>query len=176
MNPWHAINPGTLKEVNAFIEIPKGSRNKYELDKETGFIKLSRVLFSPFHYPLNYGFIPRTLAKDNDPLDCMVLGDELHPETIVAVRVIGLLKINDEGQVDDKILAVPVHDPRFDEYRSIRHVPKHLLKEVQHFFTHYKDLESKKINVIKWLHGRVAKKEIKRALLRYKKEFYQDVL
>lgn len=176
MNPWHSIEPGNFKALNVFIEIPKGSRNKYETDKNTGFIKLSRVLFSPFHYPFNYGFIPKTLAKDGDPLDCMVLGDELHPATIVEVRILGLLKITDEGKVDDKILTVPIHDPRFNEYRSIRHVPKHLLKEIQHFFTHYKDLESKKINVIRWLSGLAAKKEIKRALLRYKKEFYQDVL
>jgi inorganic pyrophosphatase len=167
MNLWHI----KTKKLTAVIEIPKGSRNKYELDKQTGAIHLSRVLFSPFHYPLNYGFIPRTLAQDQDPLDVMILGDELIPKSIVEIRPIALLKLKDQDIIDDKILAVLEKDPRYQEFKDLKNVPKHLLKEIEHFFTHYKDLEGKRVKVLKWLNKKQAEKEIKSAQENYSKHF-----
>ena len=172
MNPWHDVFPGTdIKNIRAIIEIPKGSKNKYELDKETGLIKLDRVLNSSFIYPVNYGFIPQTFYTDEDPVDVLVLGQEVDQEIIVDVRPIGILMMNDQGKADNKILTVLTKDPIVNHIKDIKQVPKHLLKEIVHFFTHYKDLEGKKVKVKGWKDARKGGAEILKALIDYKRKF-----
>lgn len=139
--------------VNAFIEIPKGSRNKYEFDKETGRVVLDRVLYSAVQYPTEYGYIEETLADDGDPLDIMVLVTEpTVPGCVIPSRVIGLLEMADEKGTDNKLLAVPDVDPRFRHIKDLEQVPPHVLREIEHFFAVYKDLEGKKVTVGGW-HG-----------------------
>ena len=172
MNPWHDVFPGTdLKKIRAIVEIPKGSKNKYELDKETGLIKLDRVLYSSFQYPVNYGFIPQTLETDNDPTDVLIMGEKIDQEIIVEVLPIGMLFMNDQGKADNKILCVALGDPLVNEITDIKQVPKHLLNELVHFFTHYKDLEGKRVKVKGWGGPHKAREEILKALLEYKRKF-----
>jgi inorganic pyrophosphatase len=144
MNPWHDIEPSRITPENfiAIIEIPKGSKKKYELDKSTGLIKLDRILFTSTHYPSNYGFIPRTLADDNDPLDVLVLCSEvLDPLTMVECYPIGVVKMVDNNEVDEKIISVPFRDPVYSGYRDISTLPQHIIQEISHFFEVYKALE-----------------------------------
>ena len=137
--------------VEAIVEIPRGSRNKYEVDHETGAIRLDRVLFSSVHYPTDYGFIPRTKAADGDPIDVLVIVEEpTFPGCRVEIRLIGVLLMRDEKGVDEKMLAVPVGDPRFDEIQDIRDLQKHWLAEIENFFNTYKVLESKYSYVEGW--------------------------
>ena len=146
MNLWHDIRPGRMQpeDFMAVIEIPKGSRNKYEMDKETGLLKLDRVLYTATHYPANYGFIPRTYADDDDPLDVLVLCSEpIHPMTLVRCFPIGVIKMMDNGKLDEKIVAIPYSDPSYKGYRSIFALPKHTHDEMSHFFRVYKTLENK---------------------------------
>lgn len=146
MNIWHDINPDRVKpdDFYAVIEIPKGCKNKYELDKETGFLKLDRILYTATHYPANYGFIPRTYADDNDPLDVLVLCSEaITPLTLVHVYPIGVIRMMDNGKLDEKIIAIPFSDPTYNGYRSIFALPRHVYEEMQHFFSVYKTLEHK---------------------------------
>ena len=131
-------------QMPCFIEVAKGSRNKYEWDESVGFLRLDRVLHSAVFYPHNYGFVPQTLCGDGDPLDVLVLGEEYIPGAIVDVRPLGYMIMEDEKGLDEKVLAVPVHDPRFEEYKTLRDVPEHLLREIAHFFSTYKALEKKK--------------------------------
>src|SRR5438093_2638916 len=132
------------KSFPVVIEVPKGSKNKYELDKETGLLRLDRVLFSAVHYPANYGFIPRTYCDDGDPLDALVLGQEpLHPLTVVEARAIGVMRMRDEKGLDDKIVAVSIRDPAFSDYTDHTQLPAHLLREMRRFFEDYKALEQK---------------------------------
>jgi len=138
------LGDGFPRVIPCFIEVAKGSRNKYEWDDKTGFLRLDRVLHSAVFYPHNYGFYPQTLCGDGDPLDVLVLGEELVPGAIVDVRAIGYMIMEDEKGLDEKVLAVPVTDPRFDEYKTLRDVPEHLLREIAHFFGTYKALEKKK--------------------------------
>lgn len=150
MNIWHDINPSeiTPEEFTAVIEIPKNSQCKYELDKETGLLKLDRVLYTSTHYPANYGFIPRTYADDKDPLDVLVLASpEIYPMTLVKVRPIGVMQMVDGGDIDDKIIAVPVSEPTAVNYHSIHDLPAHVFDEIMHFFKVYKQLEKKKTAV-----------------------------
>lgn len=145
-NILHGIAPErvTPEDFIAVVEIPKGSKNKYELDKETGLIILDRVLYTSTHYPANYGFIPRTYADDYDPLDVLVLCSEaLHPLTLVRCYPIGAIKMLDNGRGDEKIIAVPFSDPMYNSYRSIFALPKHTYDEMTHFFSVYKTLEKK---------------------------------
>lgn len=145
-NIWHSIDPERIKpeDFMAVVEIPKGSKNKYELDKETGLIMLDRVLHTSTHYPANYGFIPRTYADDFDPLDVLVLCSEpLDPLTLVRCYPIGVIKMIDNGRSDEKIIAVPFGDPTYNGYRSIFALPRHIYDEMSHFFTVYKTLEHK---------------------------------
>ena len=166
-HPWHDIDPGMAEQPLAFIEIPAGTRVKYELHKETGFMVADRIMYTSFVYPFNYGFIPRTLAKDGDPMDCFVMGEELLPMTLIRIRPVGLLRMSDEGKKDDKLLAVPTGDPRFDPVGDLKDVGEHRARELEHFLTHYKDLERKKTMVTDWVDGRSAIAEIKQAYESY---------
>ena len=145
-NIWHDIKPSRIKsnDFEVVIEITKGSKKKYELDKETGLIKLDRILYTSTHYPANYGFIPRTLSDDGDPLDVMVLCNEtIRPLSLVLCKPIGVILMEDGGKKDEKIIAVPVNDPVYGTYSNIDQLPMHIFKEMQHFYTVYKALEDK---------------------------------
>ena len=146
MNIWHDMDPKqiTPKNFTAVIEISKGSRCKYELDKHTGLLRLDRVLYTATHYPANYGFIPRTFADDGDPLDVLVLcARPIQPLTLVRVYPIGVMRMLDDGRMDDKIIAIPFSDPTYNNIRSIDEMPAHIFDEIMHFFSVYKQLESK---------------------------------
>ena len=150
MNIWHDIDPReiTPEEFTVVIEIPRDSQCKYELDKETGLIKLDRVLYTSTHYPANYGFIPRTYADDKDPLDVLVLfSPPLYPLTLCKVRPIGVVRMVDGGDIDDKIIAVLVNDPTAKDYHSVNDLPSHIFDEIMHFFKVYKNLENKETAV-----------------------------
>jgi inorganic pyrophosphatase len=137
--------------VRVVIEIPKGSRNKYEMDHQTGRIRLDRMLFSPVHYPTDYGFVPGTLAADGDPLDAMVLlGEPTFPGCLIETRVVGVLRMTDDKGRDEKLLAVPLTDPQWNHITALDQVPPHLLREIEHFFTVYKQLEDKTVEVDGW--------------------------
>ena len=145
-NLWHDVTPDRLKPEDfiAVIEIEKGSKSKYELDKETGFIILDRVLYTSTHYPANYGFIPRTYAEDNDPLDVLVLCSEpILPLSMVRCYPIGVFTMLDQGKLDEKIIAIPFNDPNYNMYHDISELPDHMFREMTHFFSVYKMLEGK---------------------------------
>ncbi|MBR2370412.1 MAG: inorganic diphosphatase [Clostridia bacterium] len=173
MNIWHDIDPKhiTADDFVALIEIPKGSSCKYELDKETGLIKLDRVLYTATHYPANYGFIPITYADDNDPLDVLVLcSAPVYPMTLIRVYPIGVMRMLDGGSVDDKIIAVPFSDPSYFGIKSIEELPGHIFDEIMHFFSVYKQLEHKQ-TAVKSLYGPgEAKKVIQAAIDSYRQK------
>lgn len=149
-NIWHDISEERIRSDDflAVIEISKGSKNKYELDKETGILRLDRVLYTSTHYPANYGFIPRTYADDDDPLDVLVLCSEpILPMTLVRCYAIGAIIMTDSGSNDEKIIAIPFGDPAYNGYKDISDLPEHILKEMAHFFTVYKNLENKETAV-----------------------------
>lgn len=146
MNIWHDINRERIKRdaFDVVIEISKGSKMKYELDKETGMLKLDRVLHTSTHYPANYGFIPLTYAEDNDPLDALVLcAEQIEPMTLVHCYPIGVISMLDNGAPDHKIIAIPFGDPTYNDYNDISQLPSHVFEEIKHFFTVYKTLENK---------------------------------
>lgn len=150
-HPWHDLpnNPDTADaSFNVVIEIPKGSKVKYELDKPTGRLRVDRILYSSVMYPANYGFIPRSYCDDGDPLDVLVLGNEpVVPLCIMTARAIGVMRMEDEGKTDDKVIAVHVNDPAYAEYTDVQQLPRHTFREIQRFFEDYKALENKSVDV-----------------------------
>lgn len=172
MNPWHDIDPGPKPEESflAVIEIPRGSRNKYELDKETGLLRLDRVLYSAVHYPANYGFIPRSYGEDEDPLDVLVLCQEaILPFCLVEARPIGVIRMSDDKGVDDKIIAVPLHDPGYSHYHDVAQLPPHTMLQLRQFLLDYKTLERKQVNVDE-MAGHEAAATVLREAFRYYRE------
>ncbi|MGP1361988.1 MAG: inorganic diphosphatase [Candidatus Fimenecus sp.] len=174
MNIWHDIDDKRIKKESfeAVIEISKGSKMKYELDKETGFLRLDRVLYTSTHYPANYGFIPRTLGEDHDPLDVLVLcSEEIVPMTLVKCYPIGVISMLDSGESDDKIIGIPFDDPMYNVYKDISQLPQHINDEMRHFFSVYKTLEGKE-TIINDTQGVLAAVDIiDKAIKRYKKNF-----
>ncbi|MBI4651141.1 inorganic diphosphatase [Candidatus Desantisbacteria bacterium] len=157
--------------VTVMIEIPKGSRNKYEFDKERKMLKFDRMLFSAVHYPSDYGFIVDTLAQDKDPLDALVLiWEPTFPGCIIEAKPVGLFKMWDEKGPDEKVLCVPIYDPLWNHIKNLSELPPHLLKEIEHFFTIYKELEEKKTGVEGWEDRESAIRIIKESRERYKKQ------
>lgn len=149
-NIWHDISPKRIRPTDfiTVIEIPKGSKKKYELDKETGMLVLDRILYTSTHYPANYGFIPRTYADDLDPLDVLLLcSEEIEPLTLVRSYPIGVISMIDNGRKDEKIIAIPYYDPTYKQYSSIEQLPQHIFDEMSHFFSVYKALEGKETAV-----------------------------
>jgi inorganic pyrophosphatase len=173
MHPWHDSYVDEAVIATGFpvvIEIPKGSKHQYELDKETGLLRLDRVLYSAVYYPADYGFIPRTYCDDDDPLDALVLGQEpVYPLTIVEARAIGVMRMRDEKGIDDKIVAVSVRDPAFSDYTDKAQLPSHLLREVKRFFEDYKALEHKQVIVEDMLGPSEAVQIINKALEDYRR-------
>ncbi|HET9196541.1 MAG TPA: inorganic diphosphatase [Vicinamibacterales bacterium] len=173
MHPWHDSYIDDAQIAQAFpvvIEIPKGSTNKYELDKETGLLRLDRVLYSAVHYPADYGFIPRTFCDDGDPLDVLVLGQEpVYPLTIVYARAVGAMRMRDEKGIDDKIVAVSVRDPAFADYTDHAQLPAHVLRQLRRFFEDYKVLEQKQVIVEDLIGPAQALDVIREALELYRK-------
>jgi inorganic pyrophosphatase len=149
-NIWHDISPKRIhaEDFICVVEISKGSKKKYELDKETGFLLLDRILHTSTHYPANYGFIPRTYGEDNDPLDVLLLcSEQIEPMTLVRAYPIGVISMIDNGRNDEKIIAIPFSDPNYNMYKDITELPKHIFEEMGHFFTVYKNLENKETAV-----------------------------
>ena len=174
MNIWHDISPGYIQPENftSVIEIPKGGKNKYEMDKETGLLRLDRVLYTATHYPANYGFIPRTYADDGDPLDVLVMCQEaIVPMTLVQCFPIGVIKMIDDKGTDEKIIAVPFKDPSLSCYNDISELPSHTFDEIQHFFSVYKSLEGKETVVKEALGRESAVEVIKHCMTEYDRYF-----
>ena len=172
MHPWHDTYVDDSVIATGFpviVEIPKGSTNKYELDKETGLLRLDRVLYSAVYYPADYGFIPRTYCDDGDPLDALVLGQEpVFPLTIVQARALGVMRMRDDKGVDDKIVAVSVRDPSFEGYTDKSQLPAHVLRQVQRFFQDYKVLENKQVVIEDLLGPEDALRNIRESLELYR--------
>jgi inorganic pyrophosphatase len=177
MNPWHDIDPKRVdpEKFVAIIEISKGSKKKYELDKDTGLIVLDRILFTATHYPSNYGFVPLTLADDGDPLDVLVLCSEtLDPLTMVQCYPIGVVKMVDNKEVDEKIIAVPLRDPVYSGYRDISTLPQHIVQEISHFFEVYKALEHSETSVKMKMGREDAIEIIEKSINAYHEAFPKD--
>lgn len=174
MNVWHDIDSKRITPYNflAVIEISKGSKKKYELDKESGLIILDRVLYTSTHYPANYGFIPKTLADDGDPLDVLVLCNEtIDPMVLVPCYPIGVISMVDNGKNDEKIIAIPFEDPSYNVYRSIEALPQHIFQEMQHFFSVYKQLEGKETAVNEVQGFKAAATVIEQCIKNYKEKY-----
>ena len=174
MNIWHDIDEKRITKDNfvSVIEISKGGKNKYEIDKETGMLKLDRVLYTATHYPANYGFIPRTYADDGDPLDVLVLCQEqISSMTLVECYPIGVIKMIDGNESDEKIIAIAKEDPFLNLYKNITDIPNHTSAEIMHFFTVYKQLEGKQTMVEKILGRDEAEKIIEDCIQKYKAKF-----
>jgi inorganic pyrophosphatase len=173
-HPWHDLSPGNQipREFYSIIEIPLGSNIKYELDKDSGLLRMDRVLYSAVYYPANYGFIPRTLAEDHDPLDVMVLCQQaVNPLTIMHSRAIGLMTMTDSGDQDHKIIAVATSDPEYNSYREVSELPPHKLLMVRRFFQDYKLLEGKVVEVDEILPAAMADPIIEEAISQYWKKY-----
>ena len=173
-NIWHDISPKriTSEDFMAVIEITKGSKKKYELDKETGVLMLDRILYTSTHYPANYGFIPRTYGDDGDPLDVVVIcSEKIDPMTIVRCYPIGVITMKDSGKLDEKIISIPFNDPNYNSYKDISELPKHVFDEMTHFFTVYKNLEDKETVVDEVRNKDAAIEIIEKSIGNYIQEF-----
>ena len=173
-NIWHDMSPKRITPTDfvAVIEIPKGSKKKYELDKETGYLKLDRIPYTSTHYPANYGFIPRTYGDDQDPLDVLLLcSEEIEPMTLVRCYPIGVITMIDNGRNDEKIIAIPFNDPNYNQYKNIDQLPKHRFDEMRHFFQVYKNLENKDTAVDEVSEREVAVRVIAEAIDNYIENF-----
>lgn len=171
LNPWHDLKPGAHPpdQVTAIIEIPAKSRNKYELCKDTGLLRLDRVLYSAVHYPGDYGFIPQTLAEDGDPLDILVMVNEpTFSGCLIEARIVGIFKMRDKGANDYKVLAVPNKDPLFADLKKLGDVPAHFLREVEHFFSTYKHLEGVTVEPLGWASQEDGSAEVRGAVERFR--------
>jgi len=174
LHPWHGATYGDKSPavVNALVEIPQGSRSKYEIDKHTGLLKLDRVIYSSFHYPVNYGFIPQTLGDDGDPLDILVLcSQSIQPLCLVEATVIGNMQMIDTGVKDDKIIAVALKDPSVNHIHSMSELPKHFISELRNYFEQYKVLESKQVQIEDFQSKEMAYDIISKAIALYKEKF-----
>lgn len=174
MNIWHDISDNRIKKDDfmCYIEIQKGSRSKYELDKETGVLKLDRVLYTSTVYPASYGFIPRTLAEDGDPLDVLVLCSEpILPATMVQCYPIGVINMIDDGKMDEKIIAIPFREPTYNIYTDISQLPRHIFDEMMHFFEVYKVLEHKMTSVKEIMGRDKAVEIVQKCIMLYNKQF-----
>jgi inorganic pyrophosphatase len=173
-HPWHDLpnNPDTAgRFFNVVIEIPRGSKMKYELDKPSGLLRADRVLFSSVMYPADYGFLPRSYCEDGDPLDVLVLGSEsVQPLTIMQARAIGVMRMKDEGKADDKVIAVHVNDPAVSDYTDISQVPRHTFREIRRFFQDYKALENKEVTVEQFAGAEEALEVVRESLALYRAE------
>jgi inorganic pyrophosphatase len=172
-HPWHDLpaGPNPPAEISVVVEIPKGSRNKYELDKASGLFRLDRVLYSAVHYPGDYGFIPQTYYEDGDPLDALVIVSEpSFPGCRIDARPVGLFEMRDPEVLDVKVLAVPLRDPLYEQVRRLDDVPAHFLREVEHFFAIYKELEGVHTQALGWRGGEEARDVIAASLRRYDRE------
>ncbi len=173
-HPWHDLpnDPEQLDQgFNVFIEIPKGSKVKYELDKPSGLLRVDRILYSAVHYPANYGFLPRSYCPDRDPLDVLVLGDHpVNPGVIMRARAIGVMHMEDEGEGDDKVIAVHIGDPAFADYEDIGQLPAHTMLEIERFFKDYKVLENKEVRIEELGDAAAARKTVREALELYRRE------
>lgn len=170
---WHDVpaGPDIPEVINTIVEIPKGCKVKYELDKATGLLRVDRVLYSSVVYPANYGFIPQTYGEDEDPLDVLVLmQEEVVPLSMLRARPVGMMNMLDQGQKDEKIVCVHLDDPAFADYRDIRQLPDHRLRELRRFFMDYKKLEDKEVLVQDFLGPNEAKESVKEAVERYQRD------
>ncbi len=171
---WHNLSPGPQAPdvIYAVVEVPKGSRNKYEYSKSAGVIKLDRVLYSPLHYPGDYGFIPQSFYGDGDPLDVLVMMEEpTFPGCVIEARPVAMLRLSDRGQEDDKILAVPATDPLYGELNDLNDLPNHFPKAVEHFFITYKHLQGAEVKSLGWVDAQGAKEAILNAMKMYHDKF-----
>ena len=179
MNVWHDISPKVIKKDRfmAVIEIPKGSKVKYELDKTTGLLKMDRILYTSTHYPANYGFIPRTFAEDGDPLDVLLICSEtLVPMSLVECAPIGVIKMLDNGANDEKIICVPVNDPTYNHIDDISELPSHIFDEMKHFFTVYKNLEHKETVIDDVQNRQEAIEIVQKCIERYNETYCKSYL
>ncbi len=177
MNPWHNVNIGenAPEYINGIIEIPKNTRAKYELDKESGMLKLDRVLYASMYYPANYGFIPQTYCDDNDPLDILILSQiTITPMCIVPAKVIGVMRMLDGGELDDKIIAVAATDMSVNHINDIEELPKHFFRELRNFFEDYKKLENKTVKVEEFQNKAVALNIIQKSIVDYQNKFVNN--
>ena len=173
-HPWHSVHPGRLtpEYVNGIIEIPKGSRAKYELDKESGLLKMDRVLYSSVYYPANYGFIPQTYCDDKDPLDILVLSQiDITPMCLVPAKVIGVMRMVDNGEADDKIIAVAEGDMSVHQFNDISELPAHFLREMETFFEDYKKLEHKSVVIEEFQSKFIALQIVEQSIRDYQLNF-----
>jgi len=174
LHPWHSVPYGEQapRMVNAIIEIPQGSRAKYEIDKASGLLKLDRVIYSSVYYPTNYGFIPQTYGDDKDPLDILVISSlSIQPMCMVTAKVIGVMQMVDGGDADDKIIAVAAHDPSINYINNIEELPKHFFEEMRHFFEEYKRLENKEVVVEEFQDKATALRIVQEAIDHYQEVF-----
>lgn len=174
LHPWHGAHYGDKSPaiVNGLIEISQGSRAKYEIDKTTGLLKLDRVIYSSFHYPVNYGFIPQTLGEDNDPLDILVMCSEsIQPLCLVQATVIGNMQMIDNGEKDDKIIAVATKDPTVNHFTNVNELPKHFIAVLRNYFENYKVLENKLVEIDEFQNKEAAYTIIEKAIAAYTKKF-----